>query len=117
MSKVNSVILRALSDIILLEHNHPSFQMISVVKVDTAKDLSNAKIYVNSLKNNEELVKYLKKLTPVLQKKLSKIVKLRKLPALRFEIDTETEYLNHMNQLIQEHDIGKEAKKVEAGET
>lgn len=101
MEKVNSVILRALSNIILLEHNHPSFQMISVVKVDTAKDLSNSKIYVSALKNEQDLIKYLEKLTGVLQKKLAAEIKLRKLPKLTFHIDTETEYLNHINDLIQ----------------
>ncbi|MDP4008010.1 MAG: 30S ribosome-binding factor RbfA [Candidatus Peregrinibacteria bacterium] len=100
VSKVNSLLHRAISDIILLEHNHPSFQLISVMKVDTAKDLSHAKIFVSAMKNEEELIKYLTKITPVIQKKLMKKVKLRITPKLRFELDVESDYLNKMNELI-----------------
>lgn len=102
IAKVNSLIQRALSDIILLEHNHPSFKLISIVNVDTARDLSNSKVGVSSLENEEDVVKYLTKLTPVLQKKLAKKITLQKLPKLTFHLDEETAYLNHMNTLIQD---------------
>ena len=107
MEKVNSLIKRAVSDIILLEHNHPSFQMISIIKADTAKDLSNARIHVSALKNEDDLIKYLNKLAPIIQKKLTKKVKLRTFPKLKFVLDTETEYLNNINRLIQKADKNK----------
>lgn len=100
IAKVNSLLHRVISDIILLEHNHPSFQLISVMRVDTAKDLSHAKIFVSSMKNEEELIKYLTKITPLIQKKLTKKVNLRIMPKLKFELDVETDYLNKMNELI-----------------
>ena len=100
IAKVNSLLHRGISDIILLEHNHPSFQLISVMRVDTAKDLSHAKILVSSMKNEEELIKYLTKITPLIQKKLTKKVNLRIMPKLKFELDVETDYLNKMNELI-----------------
>lgn len=101
IAKVNSVLRRAIGDIVLLEHNHPSFQMISVVKVDTLKDLSSAKVYVSAIRNQEDLVKYLTKIQPIIQKKLAKRVKLRILPKLKFMLDLETEYLAKMNRLIE----------------
>lgn len=100
IAKINSVLLRTLGDIILLEHNHPSFQMISVTKVETLKDLSVAKVYVSSLKNRDELLKNLKKLTPVIRKKMAERVELRIMPKLTFHLDIEKEYLNKIESIL-----------------
>ena len=101
IEKVNSILLRALSDIILIEHNHPRFKMISVLKVDTSKDLANAKISVSALENAEDLVKYLTKLKPVFRKKLARKIKLRTLPNLAFYLDEDGDYLGHIHSLFE----------------
>ena len=100
IAKINSLIQRALSDIILLEHNHPSFKLISILRVETTKDISQAKVYVSALQNEEDLTKYLTKLTPTLHKKLAKKIKLRKIPSLKFYIDQEGEYINHIHHIL-----------------
>lgn len=100
IAKINSVLLHALGNIILLEHNHPSFQMISVTKVETSKDLSVAKVYVSSLKNRDELLKYLEKLTPVIRKKMAERIELRIMPKLTFHLDMEKEYLNKIENIL-----------------
>lgn len=100
IAKINSVLRCTLGDIILLEHNHPSFQMISVTKVETLKDLSVAKVYVSSLKNRDELLKYLERLTPVIRKKMAERVELRIMPKLTFHLDMETEYLNKIDGIL-----------------
>lgn len=100
IAKINSVLLHALGNIILLEHNHPSFQMISVTKVETSKDLSVAKVYVSSLKNRDELLKYLEKLTPVIRKKMAERIELRIMPKLTFHLDMEKEYLNKIEDIL-----------------
>lgn len=103
IQKINSVLLHTLGNIILLEHNHPSFLMISVIKVDTAKDLSGAKVYVSALQNQEELIKYLTHLTPVIQRKMAGKVELRIVPRLTFHLDAQTEYLNKIDNVLNEN--------------
>ncbi|NPA58590.1 MAG: 30S ribosome-binding factor RbfA [Aquificae bacterium] len=81
--KVNEAIKRALSEIFIydlpLQDN-----MITVVKVDTAKDLSKSDVYFTALKDQERLAEELNQKSGYIGHLLSNRIKIRKIPQLKF---------------------------------
>ncbi len=81
--KVNEAIKRALSEI-FLEEMPIEGNMITVLRVDTAKDLSKAEVYISSLKDTEKIVEELNKKSGYIRYLLGQKIKIRKLPELHF---------------------------------
>ena len=84
MERVNEAIKRALSEIFLEELPPETGNMITVLRVDTTKDLSKAEVYISSLKNTEEIVDELNKKSGYIRYLLGQKIKIRKLPELHF---------------------------------
>ncbi len=111
MSKVDSVILRALMTIVVGEYAHPSFGLISVNRVHTSRDLHNCTVYVSSTESKDELTKYLNRKAGMIQHELGEAVLLRHIPKLYFKFDDTGEYLTRLNTLIETVDPEKEDQK------
>ncbi len=84
MERVNEAIKRALSEIFLEELPPETGNMITVLRVDTTKDLSKAEVYISSLKDTEEIVNELNKKSGYIRYLLGQKIKIRKLPELHF---------------------------------
>ncbi|NPA53169.1 MAG: 30S ribosome-binding factor RbfA [Aquificae bacterium] len=82
--KVNEAIKRALSEIFLEELPPEAGNMITVLRVDTAKDLSKAEVYISSLKDTEKIVEELNQKSGYIRYLLGQKIKIRKLPELHF---------------------------------
>lgn len=99
IDKINELIREKLSQEIC---NINPDQMISISDVDTSKDLSFCNVYINVLNDNQSVIDNLNKHSYQHQQKLSRQIKLRKMPKIRFFIDrTESEAEKISNLLNQ----------------
>ncbi len=78
-------------------------QLLSIVHLDLARDLSQVKVYVSSLEGSEkteESVKGLKSAAGYVRRELSQRVKLRNTPEVIFIADNSIEHSAHINSII-----------------
>ena len=92
MSRINSEIQRAVAEIITNRLQNPNLDgyIISVVDVNTASDLSFAKVYISVLSTDETkslVLSELIKAKSFIKRELTRLVRLRRTPELEFEID------------------------------
>ena len=111
--RVNAEFAKDIHEIITRRLKNPLIsEMFSIVKMDTSKDLSTAKVYISVYSTNEEkkkttfneIVKEAKRI----RSELAKISVTRTVPELRFVLDDSMEYGDKMDKLF---------KKIEKGET
>lgn len=102
MQQVNEVIRHKLAELLLEELNFPPGCFVTIINVQTSKDLSVARITVSILPKNRQgsLFAALQQQASRLQFLLSKHVVLRKIPRLNFQLDHAQEYVDHINELI-----------------
>ena len=89
MHKINEVMHRDLAKLISLECKDPRLGMITVTGVNVSKDLSIAKVFVTVLEEDkmEQSLQILNGASGFFRSRLSQLIKLRKMPALRFVYD------------------------------
>jgi len=78
--------------------------MISITAVDTANNLSQAKIYLSTfdLKSRKELISGLKSASRHLRYELGRTLNLRHTPELQFELDNSIERGARINTILSE---------------
>ncbi|WP_029519801.1 ribosome-binding factor A [Persephonella sp. IF05-L8] len=81
--KVNAAIKKALSEIFIYDMPIQD-NMITIVNVDTAQDLSKADIYITALKDVEKVAQELNQKQGYIGHLLSNRVRIRKIPVLKF---------------------------------
>lgn len=103
--RLNSEFKKDIYDIITRKiHNPLVSEMFSVLKVDTSKDLSHAKVYISIYSGSEEkrkatfgaIVSDAKKI----RYEMSKTERLRTVPELTFILDDSMEYSDKMEKLF-----------------
>ena len=105
MSRINSEIQKAIAEIVMERMNNPEFEglIISFIDVDTAADLSSAKVAVSVLADDDTksaVVSTLNRSKSFIRKELMKEVRLRIMPDLHFYIDNSYEKGQHLMDLI-----------------
>jgi len=102
IQKVNELIKQELGQLILKEINTPHGCLITITKVDTSKDLGQAKVMVSILPISEQepIMRTLHKKAGFLQYELGKKMVIRKLPKLIFYSDLSQEKVSHIDTLI-----------------
>lgn len=122
-TRINGEVQKELSKIISMEIKDPRIHpMTSVVNVEVAPDLKNAKVYISVLGNEEErkeTYEGLKSAAPYMRSLLAKTINLRNTPELHFIMDQSIEYGINMSKLIDEvnHENKDSEKDGEDGET
>lgn len=105
-SRINGEVQRELSQIISQEIKDPRIHpMTSIVRVEVAPDLKQAKVFVSVLGDEESqkgTVEGLRSAAPFIRGKLARTVNLRNTPELHFVLDQSIEYGVHMSRLIDE---------------
>ena len=103
-SRISEEIKKSLSQIIMNELKDPGITgMISITQVETTKDLSYSKVYISVFGSEEQKkssLNALKKSSGFMKRELGRMVKLRKIPELIFELDNSVEYGMHMNEVL-----------------
>ena len=98
-------IRRELTDILRLLKDPRIHGMISIVRVELAKDQSSAKVYVSSMDGiggAKEAVEGLKSAAGFVRRELSARVKMRRSPELRFIADDSIEYSAHVDKVLKD---------------
>ncbi|GBG09641.1 ribosome-binding factor A [Paenibacillus sp. MY03] len=113
VGRVSEQIKKELSSIIQMELKDPRIGFITVTGVETTSDLSQAKIYLSVLGNDEQKEATLKALasaTGFLRSELGKRMKLRHTPVLLFKFDSSIEYGSRIESLLEDINKGSDAK-------
>ena len=105
--RISRLVQKELSDIFQKDkkHHYPNV-MISVTVVRVTADLSYARIYLSIYPANkpEEILNEIKANTNVIRDELAQRVRhqLRKIPELQFFIDDSLDYVEHIENLLNE---------------
>lgn len=103
INRINQEIKKELSEIIRELKDPRIHSMTSVIAVDTAKDLRNAKVYISVLGNEEQqkdTIKGLRSAAGFVRHEIGERLDLRCNPDLVFELDHSIEYGAKINQIL-----------------
>ncbi len=102
--KINADIVRAVSEIIMLEARDEILKSITITDCRVSSDLSYAKVYFTSLREMEEekLVKEVNEAGSFIRMKLAERLDLRHTPKLEFVYDNSIAYANNIERIIKE---------------
>ena len=104
MGRVNELIREELSVLLLHELKDPRIvAMTTVTHVETSPDLEHARVYVSVMGSDEEqsgVMQGLRSAEGFLRRSLAGRVKMRRVPALAFALDTSMEQGAQMLELI-----------------
>lgn len=89
LKKLESLSMEVLSKLIFeeLEDGENIFWIITITNVVISSDLSYLDVWVSALKNEDTLAKTLAKHNNEIQSKYNKIIKIKKLPRIRYRYD------------------------------
>jgi ribosome-binding factor A len=116
--KLEHLIKNEVSIILDRKVKDPKKKFITITEVRLNNDYSMAKVYFSSLGNvdeKEDAKKFLEKIKSYLRSELRNVLRLRKIPDLRFEIDNTFEYGMKIESLIQK--IHEDDKVQPSGES
>ena len=89
VERINELVRRELVTLLKRETKDPRLQAVSVTDVETAKDLSSARVfYTVSESEQQQIQPLLDKASGFFRSRLSKTLALRHTPALRFIYDS-----------------------------
>ena len=101
--RINSLLRKELSVIISQEINDPKLGFPTVTEVETAPDLSVAKVYVSFLGKNykkRDGLETLRKSKGFIKSKLAKSIKMRRIPDLTFIVDDTLDNAERIENLL-----------------
>ncbi|NLN41297.1 MAG: 30S ribosome-binding factor RbfA [Clostridiales bacterium] len=118
LDRISEEIKKEISRIIREDVKDPRISpMVSILRVDVARDLRYAKVYVSVLGNEEEKTSTIEGLTRAagfIRKELGRILTIRYIPELSFVLDTSIEYSVDISKKIVE--ITREQEKTSENE-
>ncbi len=84
--KVNELIRRELSEIIMREFEAPEYSLVTITNVDTSNDLSSAKVSVSIFPIDQANKAFgsLRKMAGFFQKLLNRRLKMKMIPRINF---------------------------------
>ena len=102
IKRLESDILRYLSDIIANEANDELLKTLTITSVDLSTDLSYCKVYYTSLSNLDKKVldKEVNEASSFLRGKLSDVLDIRHTPILKFIYDESLDYEKRIEEII-----------------
>ena len=102
IKRLESDILRYLSDIIGNEANDELLKTLTITSVDLSTDLSYCKVYYTSLSNLDKKVldKEVNEASSFLRGKLSDVLDIRHTPILKFIYDESLDYEKRIEEII-----------------
>ena len=103
LERIESLMLKELSNIITFELKDPNLGFITISEVKVTSDLSYAKVYVSFLgkqERNDAGLKVLKRAKGFLKSELAKRMKLRKIPELVFVQDKSLENAKKIENIL-----------------
>lgn len=104
IDKVNELIKRELSQIILREANFPKEILVTLTRVETTSDLKEAKVFVSVLPENQDqkIFQILNNQVFNLQQKLNKRLEMKQIPKIKFCQEKEVKKAARIEELLEE---------------
>lgn len=105
MNRVNELIQKTLSQIILQEIEFEPNILVTISKVQTNADLKSTKIFVSVLPfdKRKQIVKILNENKSVLQNELGKNIEIKYTPKMEFYYDETEEKTEEINTLLENY--------------
>ena len=103
VNKLNSILLREISMIIMKDINDPKLGFPTVTEVDVAPDLTTAKVYVSFLGKNykkRDGIEALRRAKGHIKSELAKRIKIRKIPDLTFIVDDTLDKAERIEEIL-----------------
>ncbi len=117
VNRLNSLLKEVISDVILKEVKNPHLsRLFTVTKVDVAKDLRQAKVYVSVIgekKIKDETLTILQSASGFISVCASKQVALRYFPKLSFFLDESLDAQMHVEELVSKIQSERETREPE----
>ena len=103
IERVNKLIKEKIANI-LFKEIFVEDVLITVQDVDTSEDLKCTKIKVGAIPSNrsQEVLKILEKQSPILQKELNKVIKIKFVPKIKFIIDKTGEKIDRVEKILRD---------------
>ena len=107
MSRINAEVQKIVAEIITNKINNPAVDgmIVSVVRVDTAPDLSEAKVFISILGNESQKKNCFDAIVSssgFIRYELSRMIRLKTVPNLNFKIDNSYETGVRINELLEQ---------------
>lgn len=103
--RMDSILTKEISRILQFELKNPKLGFVTVTNVQCTRDMSQAKVYVSFLgqqERNDAGMKILNQSKGFIRSTIAKNVKMRKVPELIFVQDTSLEQGRKIEKIIQE---------------
>lgn len=103
--KINGIVQRELTEILATEVRDPKIGFVTITAVEVTTDLSYAKVYVTFLGKDykkRDGMEALQRSSGFIRSLLAKRMTTRKVPELKFVLDTSLDYGNHIESLLNE---------------
>ena len=102
--KVSDFLRKEISLLISSEINDPRLKNINITAVKVSSDIGQATVFYTIIGQNDSgkdiNPKILEKLSGMLRSRLSKIMKIRRVPKLSFRFDESIEYSSNIEELL-----------------
>lgn len=111
IQRLNEIIKEELGKILLREGNFPKEIFVTITRVETLANLSEAKVWISVLPEAqaEKIVKTLNKRVYFLQQKINNILRMKFVPKIIFRVETQTKEAARIEEILSR--IEKENKK------
>jgi ribosome-binding factor A len=111
IQRLNELIKEELGKILLREGNFPKGVLVTITRVETSANLSEANVWISVLPEDqtEKIVAILNKIIYHLQQKINKTIRIKFVPKIRFLIETKTKEAARIEEILSR--IEKENKK------
>jgi ribosome-binding factor A len=104
IEKVNALIRGELSQIILREMEFPKGVLVTITRVESLVNLSNAKIYMSVMpeENLDKVMEILTRNVYHIQQSLNKRLNMRPIPKIIFKKEEKTKQAGRIEELLEE---------------
>jgi len=113
IERVNKLIKKELSQIILREVDFPDNVLVTLTRTDTSPNLIETKVFLSVMPENKaaDILKILNKIIYGLQQALNKRLKMRPIPRIMFYQERETSKAGRVEEILEK--IKSNCKKTE----
>ena len=104
IKRVNQLIQEKIAEILERELSFGKNVLVTVQNVDTSRDLRYAKVGASVIpfEKSEEVLKILKKQSSNIQKELNKVIEIKFVPKIEFEIDKGEEKAGRVEEILRQ---------------
>lgn len=110
LQRLNELIKEELGKILLREGNFPKGIFVTITRVGTLPNFSEAKVWISVLPETkvEKIVEVLNKRVYFLQQKINKTLRMKFVPKIVFEVETQTKEAARIEEILEK--LKKEEK-------